>query len=478
LALARPAAAAPDSAVDAQYRLAQRLAAERSPEATAAFEQVITMAPKGMLADDALIGLARVQAPVDWPEDLAGIDAAHAARASASLAKLLESSTESDRADEARYLQALLRLAPLSSRDAGLAKRELIAVAANPKGGRYAGMARYALGVLAEREGAVDRAAGAYARVVLEGSDEDVETRARAGFARTLLQAGSFGEAAVWWQAVVDAGAPEVLRASSLRALAVREIVRQRDPANKWTAVAAPLPSIPTTRGAKLLATAGDGGLVVFDRKNEILQIFDARGAGSPPLAVQGVTALATDSYRRVWVAAGDALLRLEGSRLVSVATLGAFKEPAALAVDASGTAWLADRRGDRVGRVPAGAASASLVRDAKGAGITALAIVRGRLIAAESDAGRLAELPETGPEQSFGPAVRKPAALAVDGAGRLSVLDEKSGTLLRLSPAGEIRDSLDLAAAGVSRALAITATDDGSIRILDGATGSVVVAP
>jgi hypothetical protein len=65
-----------------------------------------------------------------------------------------------------------------------------------------------------------------------------------------------------------------------------------------------------------------------------------------------------------------------------------------------------------------------------------------------------------------------------VDAAGRLSVLDEKSGTVLRLSPTGEVRDSLDLAAAGVSRALAIAATDDGSTRILDGATGSVVVAP
>jgi hypothetical protein len=349
-ALARTAAAAPHDAVETQYRLAQRLAAERSPEATAAFEQVIAMAPKGPLADDALIGLARLQAPVDWPEELAGIDAAHAARASASLAKVLEAAAESDRANEARYLQALLRLAPLSSRDPGLAKRELIAVASQSEGGPLRGMARYALGILAEREGAVDRAAGAYARIVVEGSDEDVETRARAGFARTLLEAESFGEAAVWWQAVVDAGGPDVLRAPSLRALAVREIVRQRDPASKWTAVAAPLPSIPTTRGAKLLATAADGSLVIFDRKNEILQIFNARGAGSPPLAVQGVTALATDPYRRVWVAAGDTLSRLEGARLVAVATLGTFKDPAALAVDAcrDGLARRPSRRSHR----------------------------------------------------------------------------------------------------------------------------------
>jgi hypothetical protein len=46
------------------------------------------------------------------------------------------------------------------------------------------------------------------------------------------------------------------------------------------------------------------------------------------------------------------------------------------------------------------------------------------------------------------------------------------------LSPSGEVRDTLNLAAVGLDRAIAVAATDEGSVRILDGATGSVAVAP
>jgi hypothetical protein len=57
-------------------------------------------------------------------------------------------------------------------------------------------------------------------------------------------------------------------------------------------------------------------------------------------------------------------------------------------------------------------------------------------------------------------------------------VLDEKAGTVTRLSPAGEVRETLGLEAAGVARALALAAGPDGSVRILDGATGSIAVVP
>jgi streptogramin lyase len=481
LALGVAAAAAPPDADGAatQYQLAQRLAAERSPDAAPAFEKAVAMAPSGPLADDALVGLARAQGALDWPEDLARLDASHAARAATTLVKLLELSPPGDRAPEGRYLLALVRLAPVAARDAVQSKHDLIALAAEPKNGTWAARARYTLGTIAEQEGALDRAAGAFARIVVEGSDEDeVELRARAGFARTLLASGRFGEAALWLQPVVDAGPAGATGAGALRALAVRELLREREAGRKWSATSAPVASVATTRGARLLATSASGGFVVYDRKNETLQLFDAKGSGAPPVPAPGVTALATDPFRRVWVAAGDTLSRLEGARLVPVASLGPFKEPAAIAADAGGSVWLADRRGDRIGRVSPDAKTAVVVREAKGAGITALVVAHGRLIAAEADLGRLVELTESGPERPFGPPVRKPAALAVDPAGRITVLDEKTGTLLRLSASGALLDTLDLAPAGVSKPLAVAAADDGAARVLDGSTGNVAVAP
>jgi hypothetical protein len=466
------------AAAEAQYRVAQRLAADRSSDAGPAFERVVALAPDGPLADDALVGLARLQGVPDWPEMLSQLDAAHAQAAAAVLRKIVDGHAEGDRAQEARYLLALVRMAPVAGRDAGQAKQDLIGVAGAPDRGRWSAMARYALGVLAEYDGATERAAGSYARVVVEGAPEDAVGRARVGFSRAQLRIGRFGDAAEWLQAAVDSSAPASLRAAALRDLAVRELVRERDPARRWSAATGPLAVIATTRGAVLLATAPDGSLVVFDRKNGVVQGFDSNGGGGPPVAQEGVTALASDPYRRVYVAAGDKLLRWDGAGLVAAGKLGAFAEPAAIAVDAAGAAWIADRRGDRIARLAAGAELPVIVRESKGAGISALAIVDGRLLVAEERNGRVVELSGGGAERAFGPAFRKPVALAADAAGRLSVLDVKAGTVTRLSSSGQVADTLALDAAGVARPLAIAVADDGALRILDGSSGTVAVAP
>jgi hypothetical protein len=57
-------------------------------------------------------------------------------------------------------------------------------------------------------------------------------------------------------------------------------------------------------------------------------------------------------------------------------------------------------------------------------------------------------------------------------------VLDEKAGSVTRLAPSGDVRDTLDLAAGGVSRPLALATAPDGAVRILDGSTGAVAVSP
>ena len=65
-----PAAGDPAAAAK-QYRIARRLAAERSPEAAAALHTVVELDPDGALADDALIDLAKLHDVPRWPESTA-----------------------------------------------------------------------------------------------------------------------------------------------------------------------------------------------------------------------------------------------------------------------------------------------------------------------------------------------------------------------------------------------------------------------
>lgn len=467
------------AAATRQYRLAQRLGADRSPDAAAAFEQVVTLDPHGAFADDALVDLARLQGSTDWPEDLGGLDATRAAAAAAALERSLNVHADGDRELEARYRLALIRIAPLPGRDVARARQDLMAVASSRSRDRWVVASRYALGFLDEQAGAPERAAGAFARIVVERPESDVAPRARAGFGRTLLARQRFGDGAGWLQEAIETGAPPLVRADALRQLALREVLNERVPSRRWTAVASPLAVMPTTRGASLLATAVDGRLVVYDRKNGALSVFDAHGLGAPPVPVADVTALATDPFGRVFVATKESLLRWDATGLTVVLTLGSFGAPAAIAVDASGAAWIADRKGDRVARWIPGTPTPEVVRESKGAGVAALVSTGGRVVAVEEKTGRIVTLVGPAAEAPFGTAAfRRPVALTVDAAGRISVLDEKAGTVTRLAPSGDVLDTLVLAAGGVSRPLAIASAPDGAVRILDGSTGAVAVAP
>ena len=471
--------AADTAAAERQYRLAQRLGADGSPDAPAAFEKAVALAPHGPLADDALVDLARLAGSPDWPEELGALDVARAASAKSTLEKVLDLHADGDRALEARYRLALIRMAPLPLRDAARARQDLIALASNPSRERWVIASRYALGFLDEQAGAGERAAGAFARIVVEQPESNVTPRARAGFGRTLLAAERFGEAAGWLQEAIDGRVPPAVRAEPQRGLALREVLRDRDPAQRWTAVAAPIPTVATTRGASLLATAADGRLVVFDRKNGAVQEFDLKGKGSPPVPLADVTALATDPFGRVFVATKEELFRWDAAGPVVILSLGSYGAPSAIAADASGSVFIADKKGDRIARWVVGTQSPVVVRESKGAAVTALVVTSGRVIAAEEKTGRLVVVLGPGAGAAFGTATfRRPLALAADDAGRVSVLDEKAGTLTRLAPSGEVRDALALEAGGVSRPLALAAAPDGAVRILDGSTGAVAVAP
>ena len=466
---------ADDAAAERQLRIAQRLAADRSPDAAAAFQQVVTLAPHGAFADDALVGLAKASGAPDWPEDLGRIDAKSAASAASTLERALTEHPGGDRTSEARYRLALLRLAPLPGRDAARGRKELIDVAGGPRD-PWAARARYALGMVDERTGEIERAAGEFARVLIDQPDSDAAPRARAGFGRTRLLQGRFGEAAAWLQAADDGGAPADARAG--RELALAALARERAPALRWNALAT-LPTAPAARGTTLIAVAPDGTLATFDRKAGAIQLLSPSGAAGPPRALDEASAIAADPYGRFWVASKDKLLRVDGAVLTPAGALGGFASPTAMAVDASGAVWLIDRKGDRVGRWMPGAAEPAVVHEEKGAGATALAATGGGVVVAEEKAGRLVTVAASGSSSALGTAAfRRPVALTVDPAGRLTVLDEKAETLTRLSPSGEVTDVLTLAATGLSHPIAVAAGPDGGVRILDGSAGAIAVAP
>jgi hypothetical protein len=478
IAAARAWAADP-AAAEAQLRVASRLAAERSAAAPAAYEKAVALDPSGPLADDALLALARFYRAPETLAQSASIDPARAASASSALTRLIEAYPRGERAAEARYLRAMIRLAPLPGRDPAGAREDLIE-AAGASGGAFVARARAALGALDEDAGSFTRAAGSYARVLVEDGPADAVARASAGFARTLLRSGRFADAAAIAQRGLERGRGEgAAELAALRALGVRGVARAASATARWSKQASPPTSMPAARGATLLVALPGGGFAVYDRKAGALQVYDARGSGVSATALADVTALAVDPFGRIHAAAGEQVVRLDPSGPVTEAQLGSLAPVEALAVDSAGALLVVDRKGDRVARLAPGAPSWTFVREAKGSRAIALLQDRGRTIAADERSGGLVALAPGAAEAPVGTVVfRRPTALAIDAAGQIAVLDVKQESVSLLDPSGHLRDTLLTAAIGVERPAGIAFAPDGSLLVLDAATGSVVRIP
>ena len=459
--------AADPAAAEAQLRLASRLAAERSAAAPAAYERAVALDPTGPLADDALLELARYYGRSAQPD-----------AATAALTRLLEAHPRGERAAEARYLRATIRLAPLPGRDAAAAREDLIEAAGLPDRA-FAARARAALGALDEESGRFERAAGSYARVLVEDGPDDAYAAASAGLARTLLRDGRFGEAAAIVQRAIarTGGRDPVL--SALRTIAVAGVKRARSPEGRWSSRVTPLPAMPGPKNAALLAALPDGGFVVYDRKAGAVHTFDAKGTGTAATAIAEVTALAVDPQGRVHAAAGEQVVRLDASGPVTVARLGAMAPASALAVDAAGTVLVVDRKGERVARLTPGASTWTFLREAKGGRVAALARDAGRAIALDERTAGLVGLAPGVAEAPIGSVVfRRPVSVAVDAAGQIAALDAKAQAVTLLDPSGKASDTLSTAAIGIERPVAIAFAPDGALLVLDGESGSVTRVP
>ena len=460
-------------AAEAQLRVASRLAAARAASAPAAYEKAVALDPSGPLADDALLELARYYHPPEAPQQAAAIDPAHAAAAASALTRLLEAHPRGERAAEARYLRAMVRLAPLPGRDPAGAREDLIEAAGLPDR-VFALRARVALGERDEDEGRFDRAAGSFARVLVEGGDDDAVAAASAGFARAMLRGGRFGDAADVLQRAIDRGAGRQEDLLALRELSVAGIRRTRSAEGRWSSRTT-APAVPGPKGAALLAALPDGGFVVYDRKSGAVQTFDARGNGASATALADVSALAVDPFGRIHVASGEQVVRLDPGGPVTIAQLGAAGPASALAVDAAGAVLVVDRKGERVARLAPGAKAWTFLRESKGSRVAAMAADAGRLVAADERTGALIALVPGAAETPIGGTVfRRPASISVDAAGQIAVLDAKQESVTLLDPAGKPRDVLSTTAIGVERPAAVAFAPDGALLLLDGATGRV----
>jgi hypothetical protein len=454
-------------AAERQYRMARRLAAEGSPEAASALQKVIELDPAGKLADDALVEQALFEGIARWPEDLGRIGTISQVRARAFLDAVLNDHATSDRAPEARYLQALLRLEPLPGHDPSGGRQDLILVATAPERSGWPEIARYAVAWLDEQQGHEQRAQAGYQRLLVDAPGSDAARRARVGLARLLIRAAEFGEAAHWLQQAIDGGVAEHTGARALRELASRHLVGLGLPgAGSQPEITMPTPEPRSVVGVGL--TPG-GAIVVAGGKPGGVFSLAADGTVRSSWSLDGVSAVVVNAMGRVFAVAGDQAYRLDPDQQPrTVGGLGAFAEPSALAADPLGRLFVLDRRRESIGRLDPGAAEPVRVWEGKGAKVAAIVWDGRRLVAVHGKQKQLIAIDPDGGSSPLGPVFLKPSLVAADVTGRLAVLDAKEGTVSTLDALGTRVGQLDWRALGLKDPVGLAFGPDGALHLVD----------
>ena len=467
------ARAADPAAAERQYRVARRLVAEGAAGAAAELHKVFTLDPQGELADDALVEEALLLGPARWPDELGRLGAGSANVALKLLDAVADGLPAADRQPEAAYLRALVRLEPLPAYDSPAARRDLLAVATDAKRPSHGNAARHLLAWMAEQDGDVARARTAYQRLIVDAPGTAEAARATVGLARILIRDGEYGAAARWLQEAVEAGVEPADRVRARRELAVRGLLAKLGRSAPPVAQAAPAVGVRSPAGIVVLP---DGGVVLADRRDAMVIRFDASGRPLGQWPLEDVVAISAGVNDTLWVAAGDAIYRLvSGEPPREVASQGDFATVSAMTVDGEGGVWVVDRRGERVGRIDPGGGAPRLAFADSARKIKSLVWDGRRLLALDARGKDVVAYTTDGHSSLVDIAgLLRPAAIAVDAAGRAAVLDTKNERVLFSAGSAP----LDYRATGVERPTALAFGWDGVLHLYDDAAGGWVRFP
>jgi hypothetical protein len=472
-ALAGPTvvSAADPQEAERRYRVARRLAAERSPQAAEALRGVLDADPTGELADDARVELALLAGAPGSTAELGRLSAASRAEA-----RTLLSSADvpaADRAVEARFRLALLDLEPLPGRDPARARVLLLAIATDPAAGPWALRARSALAWLDAVEGRFDRAVTTWQRIRIEWRGTPEADVALAGLARVHAHDGRFSAAV---EAVAERPATH---GDMLAESVVRGALRAAGAGGAWVAADARTVVPPAARGSAVVHRGPDGDVLLFDDRADAVVTFGADGRERRRRAVADVDAVVRDPFGRDWIAAGERLSRSSATGFSPLASLDRLAPASALAVDTAGVVYVLDRKGTRIGAVYPGDATPRSFWSPPDGRVVGLAWDGRRLITADARGGALFAIDRQGDATRIPTgAFQRPGALAADDLGRVAVFDDRAGVVVLLGPDGRERDRIAVESLGVRRVGGVTLGPDGSLDVLDAASGRLVRLP
>jgi hypothetical protein len=221
-------------------------------------------------------------------------------------------------------------------------------------------------------------------------------------------------------------------------------------------------------------AADGRSGTVLSDRKVGLVVRYDRDKQKQGQWEIPGAGALAVDRLDRIWVAGDEGLILIRNGVAETVADLGPFATPRAMAADTLGSIWVLDRKGVRIGRLRPGSTRLEAVWQGEDR-LNALAWDGMRMLALDGKGRRVVEIREGNQVRTVAAGLfDKPVALASDLLGRIAVLDERAKKVLLLGADGRKLAGYNLGAGGPSRPGALLMYPSGGFG-LTGSSGPTV---
>ncbi len=470
-----PAVIADEKAAARQYRVARRLAAEKSPDAAAALRKVVELAPGGPLADDALLEEGILAGAPAWPAELGLLTGVGTARAAAILRTVTEEHAQGDRVHEARYRWALLKMEPVSGQDLSGARLELLTVANDRSAGIWAARARYVASWIDRVTGHDQRARDSLERIRIDHPATAEGVLARIGLAQMAVQDGNFGRAMILLQengpllarAEIASRLPASGRRTgeAVRSVAARSFLMQLAGDSRWKLVADTFPG-GGIRSVTGFAADPASGSVLTDRKTGLVVLYDAAGRKQGEWVIPGAGAATVDRLGRIWIAGESKLVLIRNDVVETIADLGLFSAPRAIAADTLGTIWLLDRKGMKIARLPPGAAKLEPAWQGEDRLSTIVWDGR-RMLALDSRGRRVVEVREANQIRTVAAGLfEKPVGLGSDLLGRFAVLDDRTKTVSLFGSDGARLGAYALGAAGPSKAAALVMYPSGGCGV------------